>query len=124
MDLHALLVIIAGTDGVLLIMTGVWVMTRPRRLWSYWFGFERRWRSRRFDGGWAHLERSLRRWGYFWIPRDIELRTPDDLYAYALSDRFWRSGYAWFVKGLCWYAGLLILFFGFLVLGLGLPGLP
>ena len=124
MELHGLLVIIAGTGGVLLIMAGVWVIARPRRLWSYWYGLERRWRWRRFGGSWTHLEQSLRRRGYFWIPRDVELRAPEDVYAYALSDRFWRSRYAWFVKGLCWYAGLLFLFFGLLVLGLGLPGLP
>jgi hypothetical protein len=124
MELHGLIVVVAGTGGVLLGMAGVWVIVRPRRLWSYWFAFERRWRRRRFAGGWTDFERSLRRRGYFWVPRDIDLRAPEDVYAYVLSDRFWRSGYAWFVRGLCWYAGLLLIFFAFVVLGLGLPGLP
>ena len=124
MALHTLLVAAVGTSGVLLMMAGFWLILRPRRLWRYWFGLERRWRNARFGGGWTHLEAAFRRRGYFWIPRRIELRGPEDLYAYALSDRFWHSGYAWFVRLLCWYAGLLLLFFGLTILGVGLLSLP
>ena len=113
-----------GTGGVLLTMAGLWLILRPRRLWRFWYGLERHWRSARFGGGWTPLERSLRRRTYFWIPRQIELRRPDDVYAYARSDRFWGSKYAWFVRLLCWYAGALLIFFGFAILGVGLPNLP
>lgn len=124
MALHTLPVTFVGTSGVLLAMAGLWLIARPRRLWASWFAFERRWRWRRFRGGWAPLERRLRGRGYFWVPPDIDLRTPDDVYAYALSDRFWRSGYAWFVRLLCWYAGALLIFFALLLLGAGLLWLP
>ncbi len=119
-----MLVTTAGTVAVLLFMGGLWMIVRPRRLWSVWFGIERRWRWRRFGGGWTHLEKSMRQRGYFWVPRDIPLRSPDDVYAYALSDRFWRSGYSWFIRVLCWYAGLLLIFFSFLIFGAGIPSLP
>ena len=124
MTLHSMLEAAAGTSAVLLMMGGLGLVLRPRRLWRSWFGLEQRWRRARFGGGWTHLERSLRRRGYFWIPGDIELQSPEDVYAYALSERFWQSRYAWFVRALCWYAGLLLLFFGLLILGAGLPSLP
>ncbi len=124
MTLHDVLVTSAGTAAVLLFMAGLWVLLRPRRLWETWFAVERRWRRRRFGGGWTDLERSMRKRGYFWVPRDIPLRSPDDVYAYALSDRFWRSGYAWFVRVLCWYAGLLLIFFSLVILAAGIPSLP
>ncbi len=123
MGLNALLGLLVGTGGVLLMIAALRVAVGPRRLWASWFQVERRWRRRRFGGDWTPLERSLRRLGYFWVPRDVELRRPDDVYAYALSDRFWRSGYAWFVRALCWYAALLLLFFGLAVLGVAVPSL-
>ncbi len=121
---HALLVTIAGTGGVLLMLGGLSVMLRPRRLWQRWYSIERRFRVRRFGGGWTNAERRIGRRGYFWIPSHIELTSPDDIYAYALSDGFWRSGYAWFVRALCWYSGALLIFFGLALLGAGIPGLP
>ena len=121
---HTLVVLAAGTSGILLLMGGVGVALRPRRLWERWFAIERRFRRQRFGGGWTHVERRLGRRGYFWIPSRIELRSPDDIYAYALSDGFWRSGYAWFIRGISWYAGALLVFFGLLILGMGLPSLP
>ncbi len=124
MAFHSLLVALVGTGGVLLAMAGLLLILRPRRLWTSWYGIERRWRAARFGGGWTPLELSLRRRTYFWIPRHVELRCPEDVYAYALSDRFWRSRYAWFVRLLCWYAGALLIFFGFAILGVGLPSLP
>ena len=124
MTFHTLIVAAAGTCGVLLLMGGIGVGLRPRRLWQRWFAIERRFRERRFGGGWTHVERRMGRRGYFWIPAHVELRSPADIYAYALSDGFWRSGYAWFVRALCWYAGALLVFFGLLILGMGLPSLP
>ena len=56
---HTLLVAVAGTSGVLLLMGGVGVVLRPRRLWERWFAIERRFRERRFGGGWTHVERRL-----------------------------------------------------------------
>ncbi len=124
MALHTLLVAAVGTGGVLLTMAGFGVIVRPRRLWASWFAVERRWRNARFGGGWTQLEKSLRRRGYFWIPSDIELRSPDDVYVYALSNRFWSSKYAWFVRLLFWYAGALLIFFGVATLGAGILSLP
>ena len=124
MGLDTVLVAAVGTSGVLFSMTGLGMILRPRRLWASWFSLEHRWRVRRFGGGWTHLETALQRRGYFWIPRDIELARPEDVYAYATSDRFWRSWYSWFVRGLIWYAGLLHIFFAFVILGFVLPGLP
>ena len=54
----------------------------------------------------------------------LDLASPEDVYAYARSDRFWDSWYSWFVRGLIWYAGLLHLFFAFVILGFVLPRLP
>ena len=124
MALHTFVATAAGTGGVLLAMTGLWLILRPRRLWQRWYALERSWRSHRFGGRWTPLERALRRRAYFWIPRDVELHRPEDVYSYALSDRFWGSKYAWFVRLLCWYAGALLIFFGFAILALGLPNLP
>ena len=124
MTTHTLLVLLAGTAGVLLMFGGIQTIARPRNLWRSWFAIERRWRNVRFGGGWTNVERWLNRRGYFWIPNDVELRSPDDVYAYALSDRFWRSGYAWLVRALIWYAGLLLIFFGVVILGAGIPSLP
>lgn len=121
---HSLIVTGVGTYGVLLLMGGAVAVLRPRRLWEGWFAIERRWRMQRFAGGWTQLEHRMRRRGYFWIPAHVELRTPDDIYAYALSDSFWRSGYSLFVRVFCWYAGALLVFFGLLILGMGLPSLP
>lgn len=121
---HTLLVAVAGTGGVLLMLLGLNVIRSPRSLWRRWFAIERRFRLRRFGGGWTHVETWLRRRGYFWVPGSVELRSPDDVYAYALSDGFWRSGYAWFVRALCWYAGAILIVLGLIVLALGLPSLP
>ena len=121
---HEFLVAFVGTYGVLLLMGGAVAIFQPRRLWQRWFAIERRWRMQRFKGGWTHLENRMRRRGYFWIPAHVELRSPDDIYTYALSDGFWDSRYAWFVRVFCWYAGALLIFFGLLVLGMGLPSLP
>lgn len=124
MALHMFFVAAVGTGGVLLALTGLRLIRAPRRLWKSWYAFEHRWRMARFGGGWTHVESATRRRGYFWVPRDIELAAPDDVYRYALSDRFWRSGYSWFVRALIWYSGLLFIFFGLLVLGAGLSGFP
>ena len=124
MTLHSLIVIGVGTYAVLLLMAGAVAIFRPRRLWERWFAIERRWRTQRFGDGWTRVERKTGRRGYFWIPAHVELRTPEDIYMYVLSDGFWRSGYAWFVRVFCWYAGALLLFFGLLILGMGLPSLP
>ncbi len=124
MSLHFLLVSSVGTYAILLMMAGLAAMFRPRRLWERWFSIERRWRTQRFGSGWTQIERRTGRRGYFWIPDNVELRTPEDIYTYVLSDGFWRSGYAWFVRVFCWYAGALLLFFGLLILGMGLPSLP
>ena len=124
MLLHTILIPILGTIGVLAIMGGLLLIVRPRRLWVSWFLLERRWRSRRFGGDWSRLERALRGRGYFWVPRDIELRSPEDVYAYALSGRFWRSGYSWFVRLLSGYAGLLLIFFGLVILSAGTLDMP
>ncbi len=121
---HSLIVTGVGTYGVLLLMGGVVAVLRPRSLWDRWFAIERRWRMQRFGGNWTLLEQKMRLRGYFWIPAHVELRSPDDIYAYASSDGFWRSGYAWFVRVFCWYSGVLLMFFGLLVLGMGLPSLP
>ena len=120
MTLYNVAVVIIGTDGVLLTLFGFWLMLRPHRAWKSWYEFERRWRLQRFGGGWSKLEHSMRRRGYFWVPKDIDLSSPDDVYAYAFSDRFWRSGYGWFMRALMWYAGLLLVFFGFLFLAIGI----
>ncbi len=56
--------------------------------------------------------------------RAIVDAAPDDVYRYALSDRFWRSGFSWFVRALIWYSGALLILFGLLVLGAGLSGFP
>jgi len=124
MDAHTFAVALAGTGGVLLIMVGGWLVTHPRRLWAAWTQVERRWRNQRFGAAWARGELALGRRGFFWVPRDVDLAGPDDLYVYALSDRFWGSRYGWGVRLLCWYAGALLVFFGLLVLGLGVPGIP
>lgn len=124
MPLHMFFVAVVGTGGVLLALTGLRLIREPRRLWTSWYAFEHRWRTARFGGGWTHVETAMRRRGYFWVPRDIELAAPDDVYRYALSDRFWRSGYSWFVRGLIWYSGALLIFFGLLILGAGLSGFP
>ena len=124
MTTHTLLVTLAGTAGVLLMFGGMQAIARPRSLWRRWFAIERRWRNARFGGGWTHLERWLNRRSYFWIPNDVELSTPDDVYAYALSDRFWRSRYAWLARALIWYSGLLLIFFGLAILGGCIPTLP
>ena len=123
MDGHTLLTALAGTGGVLLIMAGAWLAAHPRRLWSSWTQVERRWRNRHFGRRWARGE-LVAGHAAFWVPRDIDLAGPDDLYAYALSDRFWSSRFGWFVRALCWYAGALLVFFGLLVLGLGLLWVP
>ena len=120
MDLHTAFIAAVGTVGVLLAIASFGLIFRPRRLWTAWFGIERHWRHARFGDGWSPLESALQRRGYFWVPRDIELRSPDDVHAYALSDRFWRSGYAWFIRVLCWYAGAVLIFFAFILLGIGL----
>jgi len=123
MDGHTLLTALAGTGGVLLIMAGAWLAMHPRRLWSSWTQVERRWRNRRFGRRWARGE-LVAGHAAFWVPRDIDLAGPDDLYVYALSDRFWASRFGWFVRALCWYAGALLVFFGVVVLGLGLLWVP
>ncbi len=124
MTLHTLIVVSVGTYGILLLMGGFVAVLRPRRLWQRSFAIERRWREQRLGAGWTQVERRIERRGYFWIPAHVELRTPNDIYAYALSDTFWRSPYAWFVRALFWYAGALLVFFGLLILGMGLPSLP
>ncbi len=124
MGIHAILVAAVGTSGVLLHLAGLRLMVRPRRLWSSWFRFEQRWRASRFGGEWTRIETASRRRGYFWIPRRVELRRPEDVYSYALSDRFWRSPYAWCVRLACWYGGALLILSGFVVLGFGLLTLP
>ncbi len=124
MTLHSLIVVGVGTYGILLMMGGIVAVLRPRRLWQRWFAIDRRWREQRLGAGWTHVERRIGRRGYFWIPAHVELRTPNDIYTYVLSDGFWRSPYAWFVRVFCWYAGALLLFFGLLILGMGLPSLP
>ena len=117
-------VAVVGTGEVLLALTGLRLICEPRRLWTSWYAFEHRWRTARFGGGWTHVETAMRRRGYFWVPRDIQLAAPDDVYRYALGDRFWRSGYSWFVRGLIWYSGALLIFFGLLILGAGLSSFP
>lgn len=116
MAAHNLLLALAGTTGALLGISGVWLILRPRHLLTQWFDFERRWRQRRFAGGWSQLEMVLEGRGYFWVPADIELASPDDLYAYVSSNRFWRTRYGWFIRLLCMYAGTLMLFFGIVML--------
>jgi len=118
------MVLAAGTSGILLLMGGVGVGLRPRCFWECWFAIERRFLMRRFGGGWTHAARRIGRRGYFWMPAHVQLRSPDDIYAYALSDGFWQSGYAWFVRALCWYSGALLIFFGLALLGAGIPSLP
>jgi len=122
--MHELLTGAAGTGAIVLMLLGLNVIRSPRGLWRSWFAVERRFRLRRFGGGWTHAETRLGRRGYFWIPRRVELRTPDDIYAYVLSDTFWTSPYAWFVRGLCWYAGVMLVLLGLIVIALGLPALP
>jgi hypothetical protein len=122
--MHAVFEALIGTGGVLLIMAGAWLATHPRRPWSFWTRVERRWRNRRFGRAWARGELALGRRGFFWVPQDVELAGPDDLYAYALTDRFWRSRYGWMVRLITWYAGALLVFFGLVVLAAGIPWLP
>jgi hypothetical protein len=124
MDAHTVMTTLAGTGGVLLVMAGGWLATHPRRLWNSWTHTERRWRNRRFGGAWARGELAMGRNGFFWVPQDVELAGPDDLYAYAVSDRFWASRFGWFVRALCWYAGALLIFFGVITLGIGLLRVP
>ena len=117
MAVHTLLTVLVGSSGIFLAMAGVWLILRPRRLIMFWFEIERRLRNTHFGGGWTHMEQALAGRGYFWVPDDIELRGPEAVYEYVRTDRFWRSGYGWFLRVLCWYAGGLLFFFGFLLLG-------
>jgi hypothetical protein len=121
---HELLTAAAGTGAIALMMVGINIIFSARGLWTSWFAVERRFRLRRFGGGWTHAEARLGRRGYFWIPKAIELRSPDDIHAYVLSDAFWTSPYAWFVRALCWYAGAMLVLLGLIVIALGLPSIP
>ena len=58
---HTLVVLAAGTSGILLLMGGVRVALRPRRLWERWFAIELRFRRQRFGGGGTHVARRLGR---------------------------------------------------------------
>lgn len=117
--MHAMLEAASGTGAILLMMAGLWVVLGPRALWTRWFRLERRWRERRFAGDWTHLEQATGRRGYFWVPRDLAIESPQDVYAYALSDVFWRSKFSWLVRAFCWYGGAMLVVLGFLVLSFG-----
>ena len=119
MTVHSLVETLAGTGAVLLMMGGLWLIAGPRTLWRRWFELEHGWRAARFHGGWTHLELAMGRRGYFWVPRHVEVRSPRDIYAYALSDDFWSSKFSWLVRLLCWYSGGLLLVAGLAILGFG-----
>ena len=116
MSLDSFAALLSGAFGFALAIAGLRVALRPRGLWEAWFRWERRWRERRFGGGWTPLERSTRRRGYFWVPREVLAAKPEAVAAYAGSDRFWRSRYGWFARALFAYAGLALLLAGLAVI--------
>ena len=84
--LLALLILLAGLSALFLARPSGRVAVRTHR----WF------RKRFWGGGWTREEMGLYRMfgqrGYYpWLPKDVPVETPDDLYAYFLSDRFWRA---------------------------------
>lgn len=115
---HALLVALTGTGGVLLVLAGLGALAHPRRIWTLL--------TQRHAGraSWYRSELAIGRRAFFWVPADITLDGPEDVYVYVLSDRFWASWLGWAVRALCWYAGALLIFFGLFVLGVGVLALP
>lgn len=86
--------VVTAILGGMIIVLGVCVILAPPvlliRLWiagDRWFRrLTRRLLRTRTD--WYPLELEFRRFFHWWIPRDVELRTPDDMYSYFLSERF------------------------------------
>jgi hypothetical protein len=79
--------------GVMIIVLGISVIRAPPTLIRVWIAGDRWFRrlNRRILGtstDWYPLEPEFRRFTFWWVPRDVELRVPDDVYAYLRSERF------------------------------------
>jgi hypothetical protein len=79
--------------GGMLIVLGISIIRASPTLIGLWIASDRWFRrlNRRLlgtDTDWYPLELGFRRFTYWWIPRDVELRVPDDVYSYLRSERF------------------------------------
>jgi hypothetical protein len=84
---------VAALVGGMLIVLGIYVIRASPTLIRLWIAGDRWFRrlNRRLLGtntDWYPLELQFRRFTYWWIPRDVELTSPDDMYSYLLSERF------------------------------------
>ena len=84
---------VAALVGGMLIVLGIYVIRASPTLIRLWIAGDRWFRrlNRRLLGtntDWYPLELEFRRFTYWWIPRDVELRVPDDVYSYLRSERF------------------------------------
>jgi len=82
---------VTAVIGGMLIVLGILVIRASPTLIRLWIAGDRWFRrlnQRLLGTEWYPLELEFRRFTYWWVPRDIELRAPDDLYSYLLSERF------------------------------------
>lgn len=84
----ALTIVIGG----MVIVLGIFVIRMSPTLIRVFIAGDRWFRrlNRRFSGSdlfWNERFFGWRR-AHWWVPRDVELRTPDDLYAYLVSERY------------------------------------
>jgi hypothetical protein len=117
MALHAFLTALVAVFILPFMLIGVASLIFPRYLLKAWVRIHRWFRLKLYRGGWVPEEHLFGRLAYWWIPKDVALRTPDDLYAYLLSDRYWRSwlrrisylvGGVWFVLAALFVYAVLI----------------
>ena len=77
--------------GGTIIVLGISAILAPPILIRLWIAGDRWFRrlNRRLLGtDWYPLELEFRRFTLWWVPRDVELRSPDDVHSYFLSERF------------------------------------
>ena len=93
MALHAFLTALVALLALLILLAGLSALFLARPSMGFYVRTHRWFRKRFWRGGWTLEEMGLYRMfgqrGYYpWLPKDIRVETPDDLYAYFLSDRF------------------------------------
>lgn len=117
---------LAGAGGTLLFLGAYFLLRHQRRLWELQTRGRRWVRRRVFFNQWLPQEQLADRWpgrfGNFWIPRDVLLRSPEDMYRYLLSDRFWRSWYAWCVRILDAIWAVFFVLFGVMLVRVAIGG--
>ncbi len=117
MALHAFLTSLVALFLLPFLLLGLGLMLFPRSFHRSSIGASRWFRNRLYGGRWMPGELILgRRLNYWWVPKDVEWDTPDELYLYLLSDRFWNSRLVriWYFIGGLWIT--LCIFYAFAVL--------